>query len=800
MRGWRNIVGVAAAIFLIALFAVLGVGLASLPAPQEVNRVSGLAERAQVLFDGDGVPYIFAADFDTAAFALGYAHARDRMWQMELQRRFAQGRLSEIFGERSLAVDRQYRTLGLYRAAEESVRALDQSVVQHLQAYANGVNAWIEQHDGAMPIEFLVLGHRPEPWRIADSLAWAKVMALRLSGNYQGELLRLRLARKLSPEHIEELWPPYPADAPITLAAAGHAASPTSAPAPREPIYALDVPLPVGDGPRGASNTWVVSGARTESGKPILANDPHLGFAAPILWYLAKIVTAEGEVTGATLPGLPYVIVGHNGRIAWGMTASESDLQDLVLEGLSDESGQRYDTPEGPRPFLQRSETLKVKGRPDVSLDVRETRHGPVIIDNAVDLGDGRRAVAALQATFLSTADTSLQALHGVNRARNRDEFVAALSHAVTPQLNFSYADVDGGIGFYAPGRVPIRSRGNGFYARAGWTAEDGWRDFVAFDELPHVFDPPAGLIVNANNKIAGPNYRHFISRDWEAPFRAERILAMFAEKRRGRYEMQDAVRMQSDDLSLMAKRLLPLMTNFEPEAPLGRRIVARMRTWNAHMERDDGEPLIFVAWLRRFNQAVYEDDLGDDFPRYWSLRPLFISQVLSEPARAHWCDDRRTPDVETCRQLLESSLMAALDDLAKRMGSDNPNDWRWGDVHKARFDHALFSSVPVLNWIANLSIETDGSEDTVGRGGIRPADDVNPFAHVHGAGFRGVYDLADLDHSRFIIATGQSGHILSPHYRGLMRLWRDGGFIVLGKTYEALAREARLRITLIPN
>jgi penicillin G amidase len=422
MHGWRNVFGVAASLFLIALFSLIGFLLASLPAPKEEKRVAGLGAPAQVLFDGDGVPYIFAPDADSAAFALGYAHARDRMWQMELQRRLAQGRLSELFGERSLAVDRQYRTLGLQRAAEESVGALDTAVLRHLQAYADGVNAWIEKHEGAWPLEFTALGHRPEPWRPADSVAWSKVMALRLSGNYQGELLRLRLAGRLPPDKIEELWPSYPSDGPVTVTTSGAASSP---PAPERPVYALDVEMPSGEPRRGASNVWAVAGARTETGKPILANDPHLGFAAPIIWYLARVSTPQSEVVGGTLPGLPYVVVGHNGRIAWGITTTESDLQDAVIERLTDDGAQRYDTPEGPRPFIQHVERIKVKDRPDVELTVHETRHGPVIAAEPMQLGDGRSAVVALQATFMSAADTGVQALHNLNRARSKEEFVA---------------------------------------------------------------------------------------------------------------------------------------------------------------------------------------------------------------------------------------------------------------------------------------------------------------------------------------------------------------------------------------
>jgi penicillin amidase len=262
---------------------------------------------------------------------------------------------------------------------------------------------------------------------------------------------------------------------------------------------------------------------------------------------------------------------------------------------------------------------------------------------------------------------------------------------------------------------------------------------------------------------------------------------------------MQDAVRMQADNISLVAKSLLPLMTIFEPQSPLGRRVISRMRTWNGHMDRELEEPLIFTAWLRRFSRAVYEDELGENVSAFWSFRPLFIQHILNSDAGNYWCDDKRTSVVETCRGLLETTLMTALSELEFRSGTNDPNEWRWGDEHRARFNHPLFNAMPVLGSIANLWIETDGGEYTVNRGGMRISDDANPFSHVHGSGFRGVYNLADLDRSRFIIATGQSGNILSPHYRNLMWQWRDGGFVVLNKSREALAHEARLRITLTP-
>ena len=458
MRSWRETFGLFASAVLIVFFSLLGWAMGSLPASKEEKRVASLGARVDVLFDADGIPYIYGKDFDDAAYALGYAHARDRLWQMELQRRLAQGRLSELFGERSLALDRQYRNLGIYRAAQKSIAVLDEDVRRHLQAYANGVNAWIEAHDGSLPIEFLLINDRPEPWTIADSVVWTKLMAIRLSGNYQAELVRARLARSLPRERIEELWAPYPADGPITTEPAQQASD--ALPSPRDDLlWALDLPLPPVPQPDempGASNAWALAGTKTDTGKPILANDPHLGFAAPIIWYLAKLVTPDGTVAGATVPGIPYVAVGHNDRIAWGLTATESDLQDAVLERLSTDSPDNYDTPEGPRPFEQRTEIIKVRGKPDITHVVRTTRHGPVIYGEPTQMEDGRSAVIALQATFLADDDTSIQALHRLNRARDHAQFLAAIGDIVAPQINITYADTDGGIGFYAPGRVPI--------------------------------------------------------------------------------------------------------------------------------------------------------------------------------------------------------------------------------------------------------------------------------------------------------------------------------------------------------
>ncbi len=466
MTRWRNRIGVGLSLLILLVLSLAGWLMESLPRAEEEKSVAKLGAPAQVLFDRDGIPYIYADSGDDAAFALGYAHARDRLWQMDVQRRLAQGRLAEIFGPRALGIDKQYRTLGVYRAAASSIDALDPDVKKRLQAYADGVNAWLTHHDGPLPLEFQLLGYTPEPWALADSAVWTKLMAMRLSGNYTSELLRMRLGQRLPAERIQQLWPPYPGDAPVTVGDAG----PSLPASLTDPLLALNALMPLArEDSTGASNAWVVAGSRTETGKPILANDPHLAFGAPILWYLARIETPAGVVAGATVPCLPYVIIGRNDRIAWGLTAAETDLQDVVIERLSQDDDGRYDAPDGAQPFATRTETIKVKGAADETLTVRETRHGPVFANTPIDLGEGRRAVLALQATFLGAGDTSVQALQRLNEAKDRTTVVAALHSIVAPEINITYADVDGGIGFYSPGQVPMRSSGDGFVARRGW-------------------------------------------------------------------------------------------------------------------------------------------------------------------------------------------------------------------------------------------------------------------------------------------------------------------------------------------
>jgi penicillin amidase len=757
--------------------------------PQLDGRVAlaGLAAPVEVLRDADGLVTIRAQSERDAAFALGYVHAQDRLAQMELMRRLGAGRLSEVMGESTLQTDRLMRTLGFYRLAEASQRHLEPETLATLEAYAAGVNAFLADPPGPLPLEFHILRHQPEPWRPADSLVWGRLMALQLSGNWASEALRLRLAERLTPEQIDFLWPPYPKNAPIAI---GDMAAATGPGPGLRPVLPGDV-LPWRWAPKDASNSWVVSGRHTASGRPILANDMHLGLNQPSQWYLVRIETPALTLAGATAPGVPFLIAGHNGRIAWAFTTTHSDTQDLFLERRPAGAADGYETPDGPAPFALREEVIEVRGGEPVTLTVRATRHGPIVSDL-----DGWRAspvpegeLAALAWPALRADDRSADAIHAMNRARDWAQFQAAARRFHSPQQNLLYADRDGRIAFIAPARVPVRARGDGRFPVPGWTGANDWIGEIPFDDLPRSVDPPSGRIVTANNKIVPDDYPYLITADWPSGHRAQRIEDLLdgAEKT----TTADHAGWQTDILSLGAAKLLPALIRAaagEPKSARGERALALLSAWDFRMARSRPEPLIYYAWLKAANEAFLADELGAEFAAFQRADVDLLSAILDD-GRA-WCDDVSTDTRESCAAQAAFALEAALEGLAARFGNDMAA-WRWGRAHVAEFGHPLLARIPVIGPWTRRAIETDGGEDTVNRGAPRLAGDgPGVFENRHGATFRAVYDLAALDQSLFMIAGSQSANPLSPFYGNLAERWRDGIYLKLdGKPDEVAGR-----------
>ena len=738
----------------------------SLPQVDGTIAVHGITGQVHIERDADGVPLITAASDEDAAFGLGFAHAQDRLFQMELQRRYAAGRLAEVFGAEALPNDRQMRVLGLYRSAEAQIPHLSPAVRRALEAYAAGVNAFLATRHGALPPEFLLLRFAPEPWRLADSLIWGKLMALQLAGNYRGELLRGRLAATLSPEDFALLYPEYPTDAPTTLAE-------LSAIYRQLPLERLYAELPEMVGPTYASNNWVVDGAHSESGKPILANDPHLGFSAPGVWYLARLKTPEREVVGATAAGVPLIVIGHNDKIAWGFTTTTADIEDLFIEKLDPADSGRYLTPEGSVAFATRDETIAVRGAAPATLTVRSTRHGPVLSD-ALPAGWVESGyVLALATTYLGEDDRTAEALWSINRAEDWAGFRAALEIFDAPPQNIVYADAAGTIGFIVPGRIPLRRAGDGWMPVPGWTGEYDWQGYIPFAELPQGSNTRNGHFASANNKIVPETYRHFISRDWETSYRITRIESLLQQAPTQSPTASAAI--QADTLSLMAQQLLPLMTHIAPKDDAAREALRRLRQWDFRMDAEKIEPLLFTAWLREFARSLFFARLGPAAADYWNLKPMVIAAILSR--RRDWCVSAERPD-DTCDTRLAEALGTALAGLRQKYGPEMA-DWRWGRAHIAHFPHRIFERIPLLRDWFKVAIPSSGGNDTVNVGPISVRDDDTPYEQRHGAGLRIITDLAAPAESRMITVPGQSGNPFSPHFSDLLTRWRDFGWLI---------------------
>jgi penicillin amidase len=771
MRLRRLLLGLLLAV--VVLLAVLCGGVAAalwwtLPSASQTAAIAGLSAPVDIRFDADGIPRIRAATATDAAAAIGFVHARDRMFQMDLMRRAASGRLSEIVGGATLSFDRTMRTLGLARSAAADYAALPPQTRAMLEAYARGVNAWIAGRGRFSAPEFLLLG-APAPWEPSDSLLWAKTMGLWLSSNWHTELSRLALAGHLPPEKIDQLWPPsddpgHPEAraGPDTRYAA--AAGRLLAALPRFPD-----PFTL---PQTASNEWAVDGAHSATGAPLLAGDPHLAFAYPGLWYVARIDTPDTVLAGATAPGVPFVVLGRNADIAWTFTTTGADVQDVFVETAADAG--HYQTPDGPKPFETREERIKVRGEPDQVLTVRTTRHGPVISDLDAEAGGPILAVAMAN---LLPGDTAATGLLALNEAKTVAAAGRAAAQITSPVQNMLVAD-RAGIGLFVTGRVPVRRAGDGSAPVPGATGAFDWTVLVGGNSLPHIVAPASGRLVNANERIAPPEFRVFLGRDWFGDWRAARIRELL--DRSPKQTVEGFTRMQADVGSVYARRLLPRLRSLPPPEGLAGRAFALLADWDASMTMDLPQPLIFDAWMERFRDAVLQR--GGVPPEDSGPGAEFVAYVLS-PAGASWCGG-------DCNKLLSDTLAAASADLSARFGAD-PAAWHWGQAHRAIFAHPLLSHLPVVGGLGVLSIATPGDDSTLDRGGLA----WDGFDSVHGPSFRAVYDLSALDRSRFMMAPGQSGNLLSAHSRDFLVRWRDGDTILLASD----AAKVAATLTLTP-
>lgn len=783
---------------LLAAAATLGLyAQRALPQVRGELTLPGLTAPVRIERDAHGIPTVRAESLADAAYGLGVAHAQDRLWQMETHRRIGAGRLAEVLGPGALETDKFLRALGVRRAAAAQWAQLGEESRALLQAYAAGVNAVIAQLK-ARPPEYLVLGFHPEPWDPVDSLAWAIMMSWDLGGNWGTELLRLRLALELEREQIDVLLPPYPGEAPLpaTDYPALYRSLGLGTGAQRRVSQAwhrlVEVAPPSGVEGVG-SNNWVVAGSHTTTGAPLLANDPHLKLSTPALWYFARLQAPGLDVAGATLPGLPLVVLGQNAQVAWGFTNTGPDVQDLYLEEVDPADPTRYRTPEGWAAFETVADVIRVKGQPDIAVTWRRTRHGPVISDagtGADVLGGGAegaatRYVLAMRWTGLDTDTDPVAVGLGFMQAASVDDFVAASRRWVAPMQSMVVADRAGRIGMVAPGRVPLRKPENDLFGLApapGWDARYDWAGWVPVDETPREFDPPRGFIATANQRITAPGYPHFISSDWALPYRQQRIEAVLGAK--DRHSLDDLAVLMADDLSLAAQPLLPWLARAQSPHPLAAAAQAALEGFDGRMAADSPAPLIYWAWRRHLAQLILADEVGEAVWQRSLMTRTFqdtLEAVLADPD-SPWCDDRGTPERENCAQMNDRALTAALDELQQRLG-DVPARWRWGQAHQARGEHRPFSRVKPLARLFEQRVPTPGDTFTVnvGRVGLRPdATTGELYLNEHGPSLRALYDLADRSRSQVMHSTGQSGLVFSPRYGDWVAPWAAVRFVPL--------------------
>lgn len=784
----------------------------SLPDYSEDFTLSGISAPVEIVRNNANVPHIFGASDEDVYFALGFAHAQDRLWQMTQLRRTAQGRLSEIFGQRTVRIDEILRRYDIYGLALQSVEAQDAPTRRALEAYASGVNAWIGQINsgarGRGAPEFFLFQPEIAAWHPADSIAILKLMALQLSTHMTSEVRRARTSLLLPAARLRDLLPDDPG--------AGIAALPDYADLVpgvlpgADPVRLAEMPL--APFPRadmgGASNAWAAAPDRSAAGGTLLANDPHLNFTAPSVWYLARLQLASGGVIGATIPGVPAVLLGRSEAVGWGLTSSYLDDQDVHVEQLNPDNPEQYRTPDGWTEFETRRSILTVKDAPPVTLTLRWTQNGPVLPGSYFDLAaiTPPGHVASLSWTALSAADTTMTAAIRMMQARSVADGLAAGELFVAPSQNLMLADKDG-IAMQIIGAMPRRDARNQTQGRMpsqGWLPENRWLGIFPYADNPRFLNPATGILGNTNNKTVDRPFPDHVSFDWGDTQRIARWLRLM--QTREIHTRDSFIEAQLDTVSNAARTLLPLVGAdlwFTAEAapadtPERRRAQAldMLAEWNGEMNEHLPEPLIYSAWLRALQDRLIRDEIGPMADDFTHLNPMFIERVYRNTEGAGvWCDILQSSPVETCTDLSRLALDDALQGLVERYGP-NLESWRWGDAHQAHQDHPVLGQVPVLRHLVNIRQSTSGADDTLLRGRTS-GKDPDPFTNVQGAGYRGVYDFADPDSSVFVISTGQSGHPLSRHYDDLGELWRRGEYTPMSLDPD-LARAGAVGITTL--
>jgi len=741
--------------------------------------VPGLEADVQVYRDSYGIPHIYASTAHDLFMAQGFIHAQDRFWQMEFWRRAGAGALSELLGESALGSDIFIRTVGWHRTAQKEFDSIEPELLTVLEAYAEGVNAYIDTHRGRLGLEFTVLaltGQSSEikPWTPLNTLTWAKMMAWDLGGNMQDELTRANIVARVGSPHLSTLMPPYNPNHPVIVPQPMLSASAKSVPSEAYDLHFF------GEGKDIGSNSWVLSPDRSQTGSAILANDPHLGIQMPSIWYEIGLhcdpvgPECPFNVVGASFASAPGVIIGHNEQIAWGVTNLGPDVQDLFVERINPENPNQYEFKGEWHDMQIIREVINVAGEDEpVVVHARLTHHGPIIND----VVGGEEAAWAFGWEPLALSWTALepsqliQSVLLLDQAKNWEDFRTALSFWDVPSQNVVYADVEGNIGYQSPGKIPIRASGDGSIPVPGWNGDYEWQGYIPFEALPRSFNPPEGYIITANNAVVDSDYPYFITNDWSPGYRASRIQQLLTAQET--FSLEDMQRIQGDTTAFDVEQLLPVFLALEPEEARLKQAIDLLREWNGQSIRSSRGAALFEALRLQSIDHIFGDELGEQLLQRsrWNLN-IALAKILPEE-ESPWYDDLDTPDTESREAILLQALDAAVEQLTDQLGKDM-NDWRWGDLHTATFRNQTLgeSGIGLIERIFNRGpVAVDGTLASINNTSYSMG---TPFTVSTVPSYRQIIHLGDFSASVSMHTTGQSGHAFHPHYNDMIDPWRN--------------------------
>ena len=809
------------AVLVLLLLAFLGFDFwfyravrAALPQRDGTVRLAGLTATVIITYDTLAVPNISASNLPDLFFAQGYITAQDRLWQMDMTRRFASGDLAVALGPKYLKYDREQRILGLRQVAEQAAANMEPQQRAQFEAYAAGVNAYIEQHRKTLPLEFRFLGYAPHAWTVEDSLLVGLSMTEFLNhGLYKDKLEKEKILARLGPELTADLFvntswrdhPPGADGSPIELETPQETTPDEEEQAPQAPNHKNDEKqIPRGqssflqnpekqiprfarddktsgswDDPpmRPGSNNWVISGAHTASGKPLLSNDMHLDLKIPNVWYEAHLTAGDFDVAGVTLPGVPYVIVGHNRRVAWGFTNLGPNVEDLYVEKFNDQG--EYLTPQGWVKPEHREEIIRVKGKPEVTLDVVTTRHGPII----TDLIPGETRKLALKWTVYDLQATRIP-FFAIDSAQNWQEFETAFSQFGAPGQNVVYADVDGHIGYQATGLIPIRSTGDGSLPVPGDDDAHEWTGYVPYDQLPSVYDPPSGIIASANGRVTPAGYPYELSIQWMSPYRTQRIYKLLNAPKK--FTPADMLAIQTDVVSpfdrFCAERFVYAVDHTAHASARAKSAAELMRNWDGAMDIDSPAATIAVFSRDKLKELLLQPRLGAEWQDYkWFMSSVWLENVLDhQPPR--WLP----PGYSGYDELLTRAVEEAVDDASATRALSL---WKWGRVHRVDIQHPFWSHFPILKKGAGTgSLPLSGDEETI-----------KQVAPHFGPSERLTVDFSNLDGTTLDIVNGESGNIFDEHYNDQWDAYHRGRTFVLPFSQDAVQHAGVHHLRLEP-